>query len=185
MIRRRNGLPPVELVSVGEVPEGLLRTLGDDLRARAGMQCSVGGAMPLADEWRDTESHLYRSGGIMQALIASHGAGARSWKLAIADAGLCAEGVGPVFGEAAMDGCCAVIGLLPLRHGSGADADVLRGRLLTEALHELAHLDGADHCGRESCVMYPSRHIADTDRKADGFCDDCRRALKWRGLRKP
>lgn len=164
---------------------GLLRNLADDLRARAGMQCVFGRAMALADPWHDVESHLYRSGDIMQALIASHDAGARSWKLAIADAGLCAEGVGPVFGEAAMGGCCAVIGLLPLRHGSGADADVLRGRLLTEALHERAHLDGADHCGRASCVMYPSLHIADTDRKAAGFCDDCRRALKWRGLRKP
>lgn len=182
---RRHRPPSVELVPVGHVPETLLRMLGDDLRASAGMQCSMGEAMALAGEWRDAESHLYRSGDIMQALIASHGAGARSWKLAIADAGLCAGDVGPVFGEAAVDGCCAVIGLLPLRHGSGADADVLRGRLLTEALHELGHLDGADHCGRESCVMYPSLHIADTDRKAAGFCDDCRRALKWRGLRKP
>jgi len=182
---RRNGPPPVQLVAVGGVSQRLLWTLGEDLHASAGMQCSVGEPMPLPEEWRDAESHLYRSGDLMQALIASHGAGARSWKLAIADAGLCAEGVGPVFGEAATDGCCAVVGLLPLRHGSGADADVLRGRLLTEALHELAHLDGADHCRRESCVMYPSLHIADTDRKAAGFCDDCRRVLKWRGLRKP
>lgn len=181
---RRNPPPPVELVPLGDVDPATLDALCADLRAGAGLRCETGRGMALRDEWRDAESHLYRSGAIMQALIASGGAGDGPWRLAIADAGLCAEGVGPVFGEAAVDGCCAVIGLAPLRWGSGADPDVFRGRLLTEALHELAHLDGADHCGRESCVMYPSLHIADTDRKAKGFCDDCRRALKWRGLRK-
>jgi archaemetzincin len=182
-VTRRQTPRPVQLIPIGIVSETLLRTLGADLYAAAEMQCSVGEAMPLVDEWRDAGSEMYRSGEIMQALIARHGADAGTWKLAIADAGLCAAGVGPVFGEAAMDGCCAVVGVQPLRWGSGADADVLRGRLLTEALHELAHLDGADHCGRASCVMYPSLHIADTDRKAGGFCDDCRRALKWRRLR--
>jgi archaemetzincin len=87
-----------------------------------------------------------------------------------------------VFGEAAVDGCCAVVGMAPLRAGSGADGQVLHARLLTEAVHELAHLAGVAHCRRASCVMYPSRHIADTDRKGHTFCAECRRTLNLRGL---
>jgi archaemetzincin len=89
-----------------------------------------------------------------------------------------------VFGEAEMEGCCCVVGLAPLRRGSGADADVLRARLLTSALHEIGHLAGAEHCRRASCVMYPSLGIADTDIKGATFCAGCAPALKRLGIRK-
>lgn len=188
MLRRRTPPPVLDLVSAGALDDGLLRTLGADLGAHLGLQWRVGEPVELRDEWRDGETGLYRSVFLMHALIASADAADRRraprWTLAIADAGFCAAEVGPVFGEAEADGCCAVVGLAPLRRGSGADADVLRGRLLTEALHELGHLAGAEHCGRASCVMYPSLHIADTDRKGPGFCADHARALKRLGIRK-
>jgi archaemetzincin len=184
--RRRRGLRPVELVPAGEVDTALLHALGADLQAALGVQWCVGDALPLREEWRETESGFYRSIHLMHALMdraaAEDAKRARRWRLAIADAGLCAESVGTVFGEAAVEGCCAVVGLTPLRAGSGADAGVLRDRLLTEAVHELGHLAGVRHCGRASCVMYPSRHIADTDTKERAFCAECRRSLKLRGL---
>jgi archaemetzincin len=184
--RRRHGLRPVELVPAGAVDAALLRALGEDLSEALGVQWCVGDALPLREEWRETEDGLYRSIHLIHALM-DHAEEedtrrTRRWRLAIADAGLCAEGIGPVFGEAAMEGCCAVIGLAPLRAGSGADAGVLRDRMLTEAVHELGHLAGVRHCGRASCVMYPSRHIADTDTKERTFCTECRRSLKLRGL---
>ena len=178
--------PPVELVPAGDVEPALLDALGADLERGLGVQWSVGDALALRGEWVDAESGLYHSIHLMHALLeradAAEGERPRRWRLAIANAGLCAEGAGEVLGEAAAEGCCAVIGLRPLRRGSGADGQVLRGRLLTEAVHELGHLAGAGHCRRASCVMYPSRHVADTDRKGPAFCDDCRRALKFRGL---
>lgn len=184
--RRRRGFRPVELVPAGEVDSSLLRTLGADLQAALGVQWRVGEAMPLRGEWRETEGGHYRSIHLMHALmdrVADQDAKRdRRWRLAIADAGLCAEGAGGIFGEAAMEGCCAVVGLAPLRAGSGADAGVLRDRLLTVAVHELGHLAGMRHCGRASCVMFPSRHIADTDSKERAFCPECRRSLKLRGL---
>lgn len=186
MPRRRRKLRPVELIAAGELDRALLETLGDDLQHQIGVQWCVGDALPLREEWRETESGLYRSIHLIHALMDRAGQGdekrVRRWRLAIADAGLCAEGVGAVYGEAAMEGCCAVVGLSPLRDGSGADAGVLRDRLLTEALHELGHLAGLAHCRRASCVMYPSLHIADTDHKGRTFCPECRRSLKLRGL---
>ncbi|MBB4634110.1 archaemetzincin [Longimicrobium terrae] len=185
MARTRNP-PPVHLIPAGAVDVELLHTLGADLEARAGLQWCIGDPLPLLLDWQQ-DGGMYASSALLDALIASGGARGRSrrrqWRLAIADAALCAPEVGLVFGEAEVGGCCAAIGLEPLRQGSGADPDVLRGRLLTEALHELAHVAGADHCGRPSCVMYASFDIADTDRKEAGFCDDCRAVLKWRGLR--
>ncbi|WP_420128431.1 matrixin family metalloprotease [Longimicrobium sp.] len=185
--RRRRKLRPVELIPAGGVDRGLLDELGQALQAELGVQWRVGDALPLDEAWRETEGGAYRSIHLMHALMdrVQGGAGkraGRTWRLAIADAGLCVEGVGEVFGEAAMEGCCAVVGVAPLRAGSGADGQVLRARLLTVAVHELAHLAGVAHCRRASCVMYPSRHIADTDRKRHTFCAECRRTLNLRGL---
>jgi len=184
--RRRRKLRPVELIAAGAVDAALLEALGRGLEAEMGVQWSLGDAMPLREEWMETESGLYRSIHLMHALMDRAEDGERKqrrrWRLAIAEAGLCAEGVGSIFGEAAAEGCCAVVGLAPLRAGSGADAGVLRSRLLTEAVHELGHLAGLRHCGRASCVMYPSRHIADSDHKQHAFCPECRPSLKLRAL---
>ncbi len=186
--RRRKPPPVLEIVPAGAVDGALLRTLGADLQAALGLQWHVAPAVPLHDAWMDPATRLYRSVHLMHALIDRRGRirrrDARRWTLAIADAGFCAEGVGPVYGEAALEGCCCVVGLAPLRGGSGADPDVLRARLLTEALHELGHLAGAEHCRRASCVMYPSLHIADTDLKGATFCAGCTQALERLGIRK-
>jgi predicted Zn-dependent protease len=184
--RRRRRLRPVELIPAGGADRALLEALGRDLQAELGVQWCIGDAMELRDEWRDAQSGQYRSIHLMHTLMDGARRGgrgqARRWRLAIAEAGLCADGVGSIFGEAAVEGCCAVVGLVPLRAGSGADAGVLRSRLLTEAVHELGHLAGLRHCGRASCVMYPSRHIADSDHKQHAFCPECRPSLKLRAL---
>lgn len=184
--RRRRRLRAVELIPAGDVDRALLQTLGEDLQNALGVQWCVGDALPLREEWMETESGLYRSIHLMHALMdraeQRDAKRDRRWRLAIVDAGLCAEGVGRIYGEAAMEGCCAVVGLAPLRAGSGADAGVLGDRLLTEAVHELGHLAGLAHCRNTSCVMYPSLHIADTDHKGRTFCRECRRPLKLRGL---
>ncbi|HST59088.1 MAG TPA: matrixin family metalloprotease, partial [Longimicrobium sp.] len=186
--RRRKPPPLLEIVPAGAVDGALLRTLGADLEAALGLQWHVAPAVPLDEAWRDPATGLYRSIYLMHALIDRRGPVRRRdvprWTLAIADAGLCAAGVGRVFGEAELNGCCCVVGLAPLRSGSGADSDVLRARLLTEALHELGHLAGMEHCRRTSCVMYPSLHIADTDLKGAAFCAVCTPALKRLGIRK-
>lgn len=189
MLPRRKPPPVLEIVPAGEVDGALLRTLGADVEACLGLQWRVGEGLALQDGWMDPRTGLLPSVHLMHALIARHGGAGKDaaarWTLAIADAGLCAAQVGPVYGEAEVEGCCCVVGLAPLRGGSGADADVLRARLLTEALHELGHLAGAAHCRRASCVMYASRHIAHTDLKGAEFCAGCAPALKRLGIRKP
>lgn len=184
----RDAAPLLELVPAGEVADDVIPTLGRDLEAAAGLQWHRGEPLALDADARRPDSGLYPSILLMHALMDRRdergGDEPARWTLAITEDGLCAEGVGPVFGEAEVEGCCAVIGLAPLRAGSGADADVLRGRVLAEALHELGHLGGAEHCRRTSCVMYPSLDIADTDLKSAAFCADCAARVTWCGARK-
>jgi archaemetzincin len=46
-----------------------------------------------------------------------------------------------------------------------------------EAVHELGHMFGLDHCSDLRCVMHFSNSLADTDRKGRDFCPSCRARL--------
>ena len=163
----------IELIPAGPVLPALLAELAADLHEHTSREVVHGPPLPLDPAWH--RDGRIESRGLMHALLDLAGRDRTRWRLAITDAALCDEALGEIFGEAAFGGCCAVVGTGPLRRGSGADADVLRGRLLTEALHELGHLAGLEHCRRASCVMYPSLDIAESDRKGTSFCADCGR----------
>jgi archaemetzincin len=53
------------------------------------------------------------------------------------------------------------------------DEALLRRRLLVEALHELGHVGGLDHCGEPSCAMAEAATVEDVDRKEPAFCGSC------------
>ncbi len=173
----------IELVPAGTPDPALVATLAADLREHTGLPVQPGDPLPIDEAWRTSGGGL-RSMSVLHALMARVGRRSGRWHLAIAEAELCGGEVGRVFGEAAQDGCCAVVGIAPLRAGSGSVGEVVRARLLTAALHELGHLAGAEHCRRASCVMYPSRDIADTDRKGTAFCRDCGAVVQWPAKRK-
>jgi archaemetzincin len=94
-----------------------------------------------------------------------------------------------VFGEASFPGKAALISLFRLKpefYGVKDDAEVFVQRSLKEAVHEVGHTLGLNHCPRSSCVMHFSNSIFDTDTKQSLFCDDCclKVALAINGLEK-
>lgn len=162
---------------MGGADEGLLRALAAELDRRLGTASTVGAPLELEAEWWDDERGRYLSGHIVDALLAraeSSGCDPRAcWWLGVAEAELCAPGYDLIFGEATVAGPCAVVGLGALRGRSEDGVPMLWSRLVTSALHELGHLAGAEHCADPACVMFPSRNVADTDRKGDAFCPAC------------
>lgn len=175
----------LELVAVGQVDEDLLAELGRELDLRFGTHSFRGPPLPLLDDWLDPESGQYHSGAIVDALIARADAlgtdGSRLWSLGVADADLYAPERTFVFGEATVHGCCAVLGLARLRP-EGRDPARFRARVLAEAVHELGHVAGLDHCPDPGCVMHPARQAADTDLRGPDFCPPCTKALARLGV---
>ena len=85
-----------------------------------------------------------------------------------------------VFGEAQLEGRCAVVSTARLRqetYGLPKDDNLLRDRLLKEAVHELGHTFGLRHCSDWRCVMTSSHAAEWLDVKTADFCPSCRGAV--------
>ena len=83
-----------------------------------------------------------------------------------------------VFGLARKSGKCAVISVARLGFG---DEKKLYERSLKEAVHEIGHTMGLDHCSHRLCVMHFSNCLLDTDEKTAGFCHSCKEKLEFHG----
>ena len=81
-----------------------------------------------------------------------------------------------VFGEAQLDGNCALVSTARLSdesYGLPPNATLLRERLLKEAAHELGHTFGLRHCSDWRCVMSSSHGVELLDLKTAEFCKTC------------
>jgi archaemetzincin len=85
-----------------------------------------------------------------------------------------------VFGEAQLEGNCAVVSTARLKeefYGLPRSEERMRERLLKEAAHELGHTFGLRHCIDWSCVMASSHSVELLDVKNPEFCPACRKPV--------
>lgn len=100
--------------------------------------------------------------------------------LGITDVDLYAPKLNFVFGTADVTTSTAIISLHRLKQeyqGSPPDEALFMDRVTKEAVHELGHLFGLEHCADTRCVMLFSNCLADTDNKPISFCSQCRPKL--------
>lgn len=89
-----------------------------------------------------------------------------------------------VFGEAQLGGPCAVISTWRLRpevYGLPPNPELVRERLVKEAIHELGHTLDLTHCDDYGCAMAPSHAVEWMDLKGTALCAPCRARLAERG----
>lgn len=74
-----------------------------------------------------------------------------------------------VFGLALKSEGLAVVSWHRLRDGG----NLFVRRLSKEVIHEVGHLEGLEHCLDNSCVMWFSNTLGETDAKGLDFCPKC------------
>jgi archaemetzincin len=100
--------------------------------------------------------------------------------LAICDFDAYSDKLNFVFGEAHLDGRICAIYLPRIReefYGLKPDKSLFYQRIVKEAVHELGHAFGLNHCENIKCVMHFSNSLSDTDIKTSHLCNVCRSHL--------
>jgi archaemetzincin len=138
---------------------------------------AIDGEVPMPKGAFDEARKQHRSGVILGAV--------RSYAdenscfdriLGVVDVDVFVPALNFVFGEAQYNGKAALISLWRLRpeyYGDLPNEKLFAERSLKEAVHELGHTLGLEHCPNVFCVMHFSNSIYETDVKHNLFCSRC------------
>ncbi len=165
----------IQLLGIEVAPEilgGLALRMAQIFR----MECRVRPERPEVAFARDRHRNQYHSTAILQAMQPLVEPGARL--LAVTSLDLFVPVLTFVFGEAQLTGSCAVVSLHRLReefYGLPTREELMRERLVKEAVHELGHTFGLRHCDDWQCVMTSSHAVERLDVKTADFCFSCGR----------
>jgi archaemetzincin len=177
--KERNQEMGIVLMAVGEIDRNVIDWLKNDLNKVFDKQVSTGRGMPEPDYAYDNKRKQYLSIAILNGIMEQKEYAPYEKILGIVDHDLFVPDLNFVFGQATRK--AAVISLTRLRqtfYHLTEDQNLFHQRVLTEAVHELGHTFGLEHCGNPRCVMFFSNSLMDTDRKGSEFCTSCRSKLK-------
>ena len=165
--------PTIEIVPVGDVAANILQQLPQKIAERfPGRQIGIATqGLAYPDYAFAPRRKQYQAGPILEKL-SRFGPHAQRI-LGVADLDLFSPGLNFIFGQAQAGGPTAIIALARLRPefwGQPPNQQRLQERTIKEAIHELGHTYGLEHCRFPTCVMYFSNMLEETDRKSDHFC---------------
>ena len=166
----------IQLLPIGEPNLALLGALGPALAAEFGGRCEIlGGNFDPAPSLHP-ERRQYFSTDLLGRMRPYLAPDARRL-LGVTPLDLYIPILTFVFGEAQLEGSCAVVSTYRLRqefYGLPPDRELLQARLLKESVHELGHTLGLVHCDDYRCAMAASHSVELIDVKSASLCVDCR-----------
>lgn len=161
----------IEIIPVGVVPAGVLEGLLLPIEARfPGRHARVAEGLPRPAYAYVAARRQFQAQPILDQLAT----GAHTKRvLGVTDLDLFAPGLNFVFGQAQSGGPAAIMSLARLHPefwGEPTNPAILQRRAIKEAIHELGHTYGLQHCPISTCVMHFSNTLGETDMKSDQFC---------------
>jgi len=165
----------LQLLTVGDLDGVVIEGLAVELANHFGLPCEVLSASIDPQFAFHGERRQYHSSQILSKMSAH--IGPNCWRLlAVTGSDLYIPILTFVFGEAQMGGPSAIVSYYRLRqefYGLPHDGDLLRQRLLKEAVHELGHTLELTHCDDYRCAMSASHSVELIDLKENAFCSQC------------
>lgn len=172
----------IDIVPIGEVNETLLSFLKQSLLEIFNIQPRIRHSRFNLSSVYDPVRNQYNSSGLLLQLI-SEPASESLKILGVTEVDLFIPIFTFLFGEAQLNGKGALVSTHRLRnqfYGIPENKELLKTRLLKEAVHELGHTFGLVHCFALRCVMRSSTYVEDIDQKSVNFCKACEQAILHR-----
>jgi archaemetzincin len=136
----------------------------------------------LSEQFFDKQRNQWKSSDILQWLSDKLISSKSTKILALCDFDAYSGRLNFVLGEAYLDGSISAIYLPRLTqefYRLKSDESLYHQRILKEAVHELGHAFGLNHCKNIRCVMHFSNSLSDTDIKTSHFCNVCKGHLEY------
>ncbi len=169
----------LQLLAIGDLDRQLLEDLRSQLGRVFRVPCEILDGSLNVEFAFHPERRQYHSSEIL-ARMQEH-VTSRCWRLlGVTPADLYIPILTFVFGEAQLGGRCGVVSTHRLRqefYGLPPDPQILRERLLKEAVHELGHTMELTHCDDYDCVMAASHSVEWLDVKGPALCPVCRHRI--------
>jgi len=166
----------IQILPLGSLPAGMLAELRAGLEKAFGVRAKILPAETPPSRAFNVSRQQYSSTEILATLAGR--ALPETRLLAVTPSDLYVPVLTFVFGEAQLQGACAVVSTCRLRqefYGLPPDPRMLSARLLKEVVHELGHTFGLMHCEDYQCVMAASHAVEWIDLKGPRFCQECRK----------
>jgi archaemetzincin len=170
------------LQPVGPVSASLMKIL----QARLGQQFNslsfelTPKVLSLPVNFIDLSRNQFKSSQVIDWVEKNCGGSGYDRILGICDADAYSGELNFVMGEAQLGGLVALVYLKMFRtelERSDAGEELFLQRVQKEAVHELGHIFGLEHCNKNICSMYFSNSLADTDFKNIKMCQSCTKKM--------
>ncbi len=168
----------IEIVPIGEIDKEFLSQVRERLSEIFPYEIKIGEKIEIPKNVFNRKRRQYYSPKILSEINKTRKG--EEILLGVVDIDLYVEGLNFIFGQASVKERVGIISLFRLHpefYRKERDEELFLRRTLTEAVHELGHIFGLNHCPNPSCVMFFSNSIFDTDRKGYKFCPKCQKKL--------
>jgi archaemetzincin len=172
-------MPYIDIVPIGEVHEALLSFLSQSIFQTFKIQPRIRHCRFDLSPVYEPVRNQYNSSGLLLQLI--NDPPPETLKiLGVTELDVFIPIFTFLFGEAQLNGIGALVSTHRLRnqfYGIPEDKELLKNRLLKEAIHELGHTFGLIHCFTLKCVMNSSTYVEEIDQKSISFCRLCEQKI--------
>jgi archaemetzincin len=167
------------IIPIVNPDQDVIMSISDALSRTFHLKVATGKEMNIPENSFNSRRRQYHATTILKEMLEEK-QGEFDLMLGVTDADLYVPELNFVFGEADVFSGATLISLARLRqefYGLPADRRLFHERAAKEAIHEISHACGLEHCPDRKCIMYFSNSIRDTDRKGPGFCRACKDTL--------